>query len=99
MDMVNGMLLARRRECSLDAQPGHRNQNDPRRLTARATALQGSIHAVATMWRENGFLGFYQGVVPAVVKGAATNLTAFRSTECSNELFRGAIETRPELCR
>ena len=61
----------RAREALPDAQPGHRNQNDPTPHRA-GQRYKGLIHAVATMWRESGFLGFYQGVVPAVVKGAAT---------------------------
>ena len=32
----------------------------------------GLAHAVACMYRESGVLGFYQGLGPAVAKGAAT---------------------------
>ena len=54
------------------------------------------------MWRENGFLGFYQGVVPAVVKGAATNLIRFpvygmlkRIVQGSDRDSAGAVPLTP----
>lgn len=78
MDMVNGML-AGSVEAVLCQTPNQviaikmihdASPRGPRRYN-------GLFHAVGTMWREGGFLAFYQGVVPAVVKGASTNLIRF----------------------
>ena len=38
---------------------------------------KGLLHAMVCMHRESGFLGFYQGMAPAVLKGAATNVIRF----------------------
>lgn len=103
MDMVNGML-AGATEGVLCQTPNQviaikmihdASPRGPRRY-------KGLIHAVATMWRENGFLGFYQGVVPAVVKGAATNLIRFpvygmlkRIVQGSDRDSAGAVPLTP----
>ena len=91
MDMVNGML-AGAVEAVLCQTPNQviaikmihdASPRGPRRY-------KGLVHAVGTMWRENGFLGFYQGVVPAVVKGASTNLIRFPVYGMLKRLVQGA---------
>ena len=56
---------------------------------------RGLAHAVASMYREAGVLGFYQGVGPAVAKGAATNAIRFLFYGRLKRLVQGDEPTAP----
>lgn len=56
----------------------------------------GLVHAVSSMYRESGFLGFYQGIGPAVAKGAATNAIRFLLYGRLKSLIQGEPSTAGE---
>ena len=50
----------------------------------------GLAHCVASIWRGEGFVGFFQGVGPAVAKGAATNAVRFLGFGQLKRLIQGS---------
>jgi len=50
---------------------------------------QGFVHAVGSMWRADGVGGFFQGIGPAVLKGAVTNSIRFLGFGRIKHLIQG----------
>ena len=103
MDMVNGML-AGSVEAVLCQTPNQviaikmihdASPRGPRRY-------KGLLHAVGTMWREGGFLGFYRGCLPPLW-GSAVCVCAYLASarvlaRCSRYLRLSSVRSVGAVC-